>query len=102
MDIFEYLNTLSKEKQVKFVNRIIDEYSKYLNCGSDNGTIITHHESYYRSSAEKKPISTVVILISDIADLKSIESCDNKIDDYNKYFEEIFDEIDEKFLPDEK
>ena len=96
MNIYEYLETLPDLDASILAATIIVEYASYLNCEG-----LTKHFKYYNDIALLDPGKAVEKLIYDIADLKSVESCGNKIDEHICYQQELYKDINEKFLPEE-
>ena len=97
MDIYEYLETLPDLDASILAATIIVEYASYLNCEE-----LTKQFKYYNDIALLDPGKAVEELIWDIAELKSVESCDNKIDEHRYYQDKLYNEINEKFLLEEE
>lgn len=101
MNIYEHIESLDKKDSVDMANKIIDHCSNMLNCGSESGTIITHHVEYYKNLIDEDPATTVELVLDNVANLKSIEKCGTR-ELFYRYIKEVTEEVAEKFLPEEE
>lgn len=98
MNIFQQLESMTREEAIAIVNKIIDNYRKYLNFVLRDGCIVTHSEPYYRKLTNKGPVYSLAMLIYELSELNSVKKCGRVADWKTLYISELEDEINIKFF----